>query len=225
MTFLLGKTNENRTVSDKTAGAHDSAIDWVTSQGYGGLNPQVDMNSPEVQAFQKLFRDQNAMAFGQAKESAGSLTGSGFGNYLGQAAGQAANSQGAYLANFLEQRRQNDANRFLQTILGLFGSPAAQIERTRTPGLLETVASGVGQAAPFFVKPPGAQQAGGGNASLVDGNLSRSNPTNGIVGQAGFYRFPNSWTPAEGTGSSWGGFYGPQDRGPFGIAPNRPRAY
>lgn len=219
MSFLLGKTNENRTVSDQTAGAHDQLIQYILGQGYGGLNAPVDMNSPEVGAFQKMFRDQNAMAFGQAKESAGSLTGSGLGNSLGFAAGQAANAQGSFLANLLEQKRQNDANRFLQTILGAFGSPAAQIERTRTPGLLETAAQGLGAAAPFFAKAPSPS---GATASVPQ--LS-GNYTNGQVGQAGFYRFPNSPTLPEGVGTPWSGFSGPQDRDPFGIAPNRPRVY
>src|SRR5689334_2467157 len=136
MGFLVGKTKELPGVNSATSGLDKQLIQYIQSQGFNGLNPGTSVNPADAQPYQQLFQQQNAQNFAQAKESAGNLTGSGLGNYIGNAAARANAEQGAFLANLFEQRRQQDANRFLSLIMGTLGSPAGQVQHVQQKGLL-----------------------------------------------------------------------------------------
>ncbi len=154
MSFLIGKTQTRPNVSDETSGLHNSLIDYLTSQGFGGLETGGQVDPSLIEPFQKLFQQQNAQNFAQVKESAGTLTGSGLGNNLGIAAQRAGTEQGAFLADFIERKRQADANRYMQLVLGTLGSPAGGVTRTYQPGFLDYAIQGASAAAPFLA--PGA---------------------------------------------------------------------
>jgi hypothetical protein len=86
-----------------------------------------------------LFQQSLNPVLAQAKESAGSLTGSGLGNILGGAAGRS-------LSDFLLQAISGQANRatsLSQTLL----SPG---QKSYTPGFLDYLFQGASAAAPFL---------------------------------------------------------------------------
>jgi hypothetical protein len=206
MSFLMGKTQTRPNVSDETSGLHNSLIEYLTQQGFGGLNPTGQADPSMIEPYQKLFRDQNAQNFGQVKESAGTLTGSGLGNNLGIAAQRASTEQGAFLADMIERKRQADANRWSQLILGTLGSPAGGVTRTYQPGFLDYAIQGASAAAPFIAGPAGgaAAMAAGG------GGMANAQP-GGQLGQASFYKFlqPNDELYArDGTRTGLGMFFG-----------------
>lgn len=169
MSFLAGKTKPLSNVSEGTSGLHQQLIDYITKGGFGGLNPGTSPDAASIEPYQKMFRDQNAMVFGQAKESAGGLTGSGLGNTLGIAGQRASTEQGGFLAQLFEQRRQQDANRQLQLILGTLGSPAGGVTQSYQPGFLDYLMEGAQTAASFI---PG----GGGQVTPANqrGNNTQS---------------------------------------------------
>lgn len=186
MGFLVGKTKEQSGVNKETSGLDKALIDYIRGQGFGGLNPGTSVDQNLIEPYQQLFRQQNAQNFAQAKESAGNLTGSSLGNILGLSAQRASTEQGAQLTGLLEQRRQADASRFLQLILGTLGSPAGQVTQTYQPGLLDTLGSAAGKAAPFLI--PGAGAAAGGVSAASAG-------TGGQLGPASLYHFPTGGRP------------------------------
>jgi hypothetical protein len=142
VSFLMGK---NEQLSGTDAAGQDlwrQLIGYVKGQGFAGLNPGTSVDSASAEPYQQLFRKQNAQNLGQAKESLGNLTGSGVGTILGREAGSAATEQGAFLANLFENRRQQDANRFMQLVLGSLGSPAGQVQNVYRPGFLDYAGQG-----------------------------------------------------------------------------------
>lgn len=241
MSFLLGSTKARSNVNEEAQGVYGGLTDYINRMGFGGLNPGGPPEPWLVEPYQKLFRDQNAQNFAQVKESAGNLTGSGLSQNLGLAAQRATTDQGAFLSNLIEQKRQNDANRWAQVILGTLNSQAAGVQYTHQPGFLDYAFQGAAAAAPFLAGPAGAAiggakaaggmaGAGGAGAGIVQGEWG-NNPTNGQLGQASFYRFlkPGDEMFAQ-EGQNMGTtlypqLFGPQDRDRFGFAPNRPRAY
>lgn len=117
----------------------------LISGGEGGLNrlfPGTQVDKESQQPYLDMFTQQNSRNFAQAKESAGNLTGSGLGNIIGAEAGRANTEQGAFLANLFENRRSQDAARFLSLVLGTLGSPAGGVTQMHTPGLLDYAGSG-----------------------------------------------------------------------------------
>lgn len=154
MSFLIGKTQQRSNVTGETSQVYNKLLEYIMGQGFGGLNPSVSPDQASLEPYQRLFRQQNAQNFAQAKESAGNLTGSGFANYLGNAAATADAQQGAFLANLFEQRRQQDADRFLRLVLGSLGSPAGGVTQMYQPGFLDYAFQGIQSAAPFLA--PGA---------------------------------------------------------------------
>ncbi len=187
MSFLVGKNVQQPNVNNATSGLDQELIKYIQGQGFAGLNPGTSVDAASIAPYQKMFADQNAQNFGQAKESAGNLTGSGLGNSLGRAAGVASNQQGAFLANLFEQRRQQDAARFLQLVLGTLGSPAGGVTNVHQPGLLDYASQGAAAAAPFLAGGAGAGAASGAGAAAA---LS-TQPT-GQQGQASIYNFDGS---------------------------------
>lgn len=202
MTFLVGKTQERSNVSGQTSELHNEIIKWIQAQGLSSLNPGTMVDPAAAEPYKKQFADQNAEVFGQAKESAGNLTGSGLGNTLGKSAQRASTEQGSFLANLFENRRQNDAARMLQLVLGTMNSQAAGVQYTHKPGLLDYASQAAEAAAPFF-------------APSVAAKPSAAPSPGGQLGQASNYSFPSTIAPPDGTGSYWKGF-GP-NRDSFGT--------
>lgn len=162
MSFLTGETKQSSNVTPETSGLYKDLISFIKGQGFSGLNPIVNPDDASLQPFLKLFSQQNAHNFAQAKESTGNLTGSGAANVMGNAASKADTEQGAFLANLLEGRRTNDANRRLQLIMGALGSPAGATTTTYQPGFIDYAAQGAtalaggGAFNSLFNKKPGA---------------------------------------------------------------------
>ncbi len=202
MSFLVGKTVEQSNVTGQTGGVYKDLLNYISGQGFAGLNPGTSVDAASIRPYQDLFSQQNARNFAQAKESAGNLSGSGLGNTIGNAAAAANSQQGAFLANLFEQRRQQDANRYLQLIMGSLSSPAGQVQRVHQPGFLDYAAKAAKAAAPFFV--PGAGLAAGA-AGLVGGAAGAAGGDGGSsegaqLGQASVYGFPGSaWGAAPNT--------------------------
>lgn len=167
MSFLVGQTKQLPTSNAATTGAQQSLMQYLMQQhgGFNQLTPGTTVDQASIQPYLDLFTQQNSRNFAQAKESAGNLTGSSLGSIIGAEAGRADVEQGAFLANLFEQRRQQDANRYMQTLLGGMGSPAGQVQNVYQPGFLDYLFQGAGAAAPFIApglakgatKMPGGQ--------------------------------------------------------------------
>jgi hypothetical protein len=157
MSFLTGKTEKQSSVSGATESFHKALLKYLRRGiGFEGLFPSTDAIQMDLQPYRDLFTLQNTRNLAQAKEQSGNLTGSGFANVLGRTAGEAATAQGAFLADLLERRRTTDQGTFLSAILGAMGSPAAQVQYTHTPGLLDYGAQGFSAAAPYIFGNGGA---------------------------------------------------------------------
>lgn len=176
MSFLVGKTQARSNVTPETGDLFKQLIQYIQGQGFAGLNPGTSVDAASAEPYQKLFRDQNAQTFGQAKESAGNLTGSGLETGLGQAAQRASTEQGSFLANLFENRRQQDAGRFLQLVLGSMSSPAAGVQYTHKPGLLDYASQAAVAAAPFFAPGVGSIGAGAAGAGAGAGAVGSIAP-------------------------------------------------
>lgn len=138
MAGLIGKNEQLSTVTPEASGLLKQLIGFIgQGQGLDQLTPGTTVDKASIQPYLDMFTQQNSRNLAQAKESAGNLTGSGLGSIIGQEAGRANTEQGAFLANLFEQRRQQDANRFLNLVLGSLGSPSAQVQNTYQPGLLD----------------------------------------------------------------------------------------
>jgi hypothetical protein len=207
VSFLVGKTNTKPNVSGGTSDMHNMLLEFIKSQGLGGLNPGTNPDPSQIEPYQKLFRDQNAQNFGQVKESAGTLTGSGLGNQLGIAGQRASTEQGAFLADMIERRRQADANRWMQVVLGTLGSPAGGVHETYTPGFLDYAMEGLQTAASFMPGGGGSPTPARQRGDTAGANMQ----SGGQLGQASIYNFIDKGYD----GTPFGG-YGP-DRDSFGT--------
>ena len=99
MSGFLGKSVTTENVPGDIKGLRSSFADYLMKGGFEGLNT----GAPDLQAMKDAYTQQNKSIFAQAKESAGNLTGTGYGNRIGAAAERASVDQGAFLANLLEQ--------------------------------------------------------------------------------------------------------------------------
>lgn len=169
MSFLVGKTQQTSNVNPQTEGLHKSLLSFLGGGQNGGLDrlfPASKVSSEDMLPYLAMFQQQNARNFGQAKESAGNLTGSGLSSLIGQEAGRANVEQGAFLANLFENRRRSDADRFAQILLGSLGSPAGGINTYYQPGFLDYATQGLGGLAQggafnfLFNRPSPGSKAG-----------------------------------------------------------------
>ncbi len=80
MSFLVGKTVEQSNVTGQTGGVYKDLLNYISGQGFAGLNPGTSVDAASIRPYQDLFSQQNARNFAQAKESAGNLSGSGLTN-------------------------------------------------------------------------------------------------------------------------------------------------
>lgn len=149
--FLLGHSKEMS--PGDIQGFRKQMLDFINNQGLGTALHGADQG-PDMAPFQKMFQQTRAEGLAQAKESAGNLTGSGFGNILGAAAGRSIAEENSFLAGLKENARQKSADRFLQLIgqvPGFVGQTGYQ------PGFLDYLMQGVSAAAPII----GGALAGG----------------------------------------------------------------
>lgn len=137
MGFLTGKTETHDNVNKPTSQLSKRLSKFLIPQ-IGDLTPGKPLSPEMLAPYLALFEMQNKRTFGQAKESAGNLTGSGTANLIGRSAEDATVRQSAMLADLQNQQRDYLA----QLILGAMGSPAAGQTRTYTPGLLDYATQG-----------------------------------------------------------------------------------
>ncbi len=139
-----------------------------------------------LKPYQDLFAANRAAALGQAKASAGNLTGSGYTNILGSATAQSLAGEDAQLADTMTQLRgqnlqagQNQFGNILQFLLGYATHGAGQQQMYHSPGLFDAILPIAGQAAgayfgnkfspwnnqgqPSFGRPPVGMQPGFGS--------------------------------------------------------------
>lgn len=190
MSFLTGKTKTVEQIPSDVTGLRKGIIDQL---GKGGLEEALTGLGPggDITPFMQLFQRQLAPVLAQAKESAGTLTGSGLGTSIGSAAGRSTSD---FLLNLLNQR----ANRFSQLLsgFGLTGVGPPQIYRE--PGLLDYATGGAAAAAPFFA----GRTSGGGGPASYSGNPFNPFGTTGYQGFMGALPPPSSTstTPFYGMG-------------------------
>lgn len=130
----------------------------------------------DLEPYQRLFAQRRAEGLAQAKESAGTLTGSGFANILGAAAGRSIYDENAFLAQLMENARLQSARNYI----GLAGlSPGLTGQTGYQPGFLDYLFSGAQAAAPVIASVVGgpaiAAGAAAGAASAGRGQPQRSN--------------------------------------------------
>ena len=133
MSGFTGKTVTTENVPGDVKGLRSGFADFLMKQGFGGL----DTGAPDIAPYQKLFQQQNDANFAQAKESAGNLTGSGYGNAIGKAAERATVDQGGFLANLLEQSKQQNASRLASVLLPFLNTGVASPTTSYQPGFLD----------------------------------------------------------------------------------------
>lgn len=143
MSGFLGKSVTTENVPGDVKGLRKSFADYLMSGGFEGLNT----GAPDVQPYKDLFTQQNKANFAQAKESAGNLTGTGYGNRIGAAAQRATTEQGGFLANLLEQSKQANASRFAQVLLPFLNTGVGAPTESYQPGFLDYAIGGAGQVA------------------------------------------------------------------------------
>jgi len=152
MAGLTGKTKE---VSNVTPEAQ--AILGQLMSMFGGMDLSQGLfpttatpAASELKPYTDMFASNNAYGLAQTKEAAGNLTGSSYGNQLGNKMKEQGLAENSFLAGLFEQRRTQDANRFASTLLGGLGSPAAGVQQAYQPGFLDYLTSAAGAAAPAF---------------------------------------------------------------------------
>lgn len=182
MSSLTTSTKQLSNVNPMTEALQNQLVSFLGGGGLSrGLNPSVVPDAASLAPFLQLFSQQNARNLAQAKESAGNLTGSGLGNIIGAEAGRADSEQGAFLANLFEQRRQADANRFAQVLLGSLNSNAGGVTNIQQPGLLDYASQGAmalagGGAFNGLFSPGGGGGGGGGGGSSANGSYDYRGP-------------------------------------------------
>lgn len=147
MSFLTGQTRQNSTTPREVMGVRQGLGNYLR-----GLDPsalasgRLPGGGEDLSDYQKMFAERRAYGLAQAKESVGNLTGSGLGNTIGTAAGRSISEENAFLANLLETRRQNQANR----IFSFLNQGVGPEQTTYQPGFLDYLFQGAAQAAPFL---------------------------------------------------------------------------
>lgn len=146
MSGFLGKSVTQEQVPGDIVGLRKGFAEHLMQGGFEGLNT----GTPDLKAYQDLFTMQNERSFAQAKESAGNLTGTGYGNRIGRAAGDAATAQGGFLANLLEQSKQANASRLASVLLPFLNQGVGPPQTQYQPGFLDYALQGAGQVATAY---------------------------------------------------------------------------
>jgi hypothetical protein len=143
MAGFTGSTKTMQNIPSDVAPLRQQLAGALGKQGFDWLSP----NAPDISPFLQLFSQQNAQNLAQAKESAGNLTGTGYGNRLGAATQRADVEQGAFLANLLEQSRQANANRLASILSPFLNAGVAPPQQVYQPGFLDYATQGLAGAA------------------------------------------------------------------------------
>lgn len=155
MSGFMGQTKTMENVPGDIAGLRAGLSDFLLQGGFEGLNT----GTPDLQPYKDLFTQQNATNFAQAKEASGNLTGTGYANNLGKAAARADVEQGAFLANLLEQSKQQNSQRLASVLLPFITAGVGAPQQVHQPGFLDYLTSAGAQVA-------GAAGAAGGFGKL-----------------------------------------------------------
>ena len=153
MPFLTGQTVQSPNANGTTTGLQNDLVNYLSGNNGSGLErlfPGTTVNPADMAPYLAMFTQQNARNLGQAKESAGNLTGSGFANTMGNQVASQNATQDAFLANIFEQRRMNDANRYANVLMGSLNSNAGGVTTSYQPGFLDYAFQGLGAAASMF---------------------------------------------------------------------------
>lgn len=167
MSFLTGQTVQSPNANAQTTDLQNQLVKFLSGNNGGGLErlfPGTTVNPADMEPYLKMFTQQNARNLGQAKESAGNLTGSGFANTMGNQVASQNATQDAFLANLFEQRRLEDANRMAAVLMGALNSNAGGVTTSYQPGFLDYAMQGLGAAAPWLA-------GGGGGKAAPNMNL------------------------------------------------------
>lgn len=136
MSFLFGKQTTGTTTSPDAVGLRQHLISQL-----GGVDPLTGLSGGKVpQAYTDLFQSSLAPVLAQAKESAGTLTGSGLGNTIGSTAGRSLTD---FLLGLIQQTGGRAAS--------LTGELIAPQPKAYQPGFLDYLFQGAQAAAPFLV--------------------------------------------------------------------------
>ena len=173
MPFLTGKNQMVEQVPGDITGLREDLAAWLQGQvptggrpGQYGIGAPVTPDAPSdffvnqiLGPTQDLFTQRREQALGQAKESAGTLTGSGFANTLGTATNRSLSEEQAILAQLINEdlTRTQQGNIFQQDMLsrllqGIGTAGVGPPQMTHTPGFLDYLFQGAGAAAPIFAK-------------------------------------------------------------------------
>lgn len=180
MPFLLGQTVQSPNANEGTTDLQKFLTDFLSGNNGGGLErlfPGTTVNPDDMAPYLAMFSQQNARNLGQAKESAGNLTGSGFANRMGNQVASQNATQDAFLANLFEGRRTQDADRMAQVLLGALNSNAGGVSTSYQPGFLDYGFQGLGAAAGMFA-------GGGGGGGGIPGapNMGRNDLRPDVTG-------------------------------------------
>jgi hypothetical protein len=116
------------------------------SHGFAALDPSI------VKPYADLFTATRADALGQAKESAGNLTGTGYANILGDSAARSLAEEQATLAGLGIQNQQFQLQRNSEFLRALLGLTTQQNQVGYKPGFLDYLFQGAGAAAPLIAR-------------------------------------------------------------------------
>jgi uncharacterized protein YjbJ (UPF0337 family) len=137
--------------------------------GQGGPPPAQDTGffyNNIMQPYNDLFAAQRGTALGQAKESAGNLTGSGYNNILGTATSESLAQQQALGAQTLLGLRQQELQRqqdFLRLLFGISTAGVGPDQMVHQTGWAESLAPFLGS---MIGKGMGGQSSAGGKTVL-----------------------------------------------------------
>lgn len=138
MSGFMGKSVTTENVPGDVKGLRSGFADYLMNQGFNGLNT----GTPDISPYQKLFESQRADSFAQAKESAGNLTGSGYGARVGRAAQQSTLEEGGFLSNLLEQSKQQNSSRLASVLMPFLNTGVSSPTQSYQPGLFDYAAQG-----------------------------------------------------------------------------------
>lgn len=138
MSGFTGKTVTTENIPGDISGLRENFSAFLQNQGFGGLNT----GTPDIEPYRKLFEQQNQFNFAKAKESAGNLTGTGYGARIGRAAQEATTEQGGFLANLLEQSKQQNASRLAQVLMPFLTTGVGAPTTSYQPGFLDYAVQG-----------------------------------------------------------------------------------
>lgn len=146
MSGFTGKTEQMSGTPEEVLGLRQWLAQMLQQEGGQGLFSQGD--SEDILApYRELFEQENMRTFAQAKESAGNLTGSGYGKIMARGAANASTQQGGFLANLLEQRRTGDANRMAALLQTMSSAGVGSPQYAYQPGFIDYLAEGIKEGA------------------------------------------------------------------------------